>query len=67
MVMPAPTELGFLSTGAGHVQQAIANIHQPSATSFATSSATNGAITSGAASATGSTLAAGGATTITGP
>jgi hypothetical protein len=45
MVMPPPAGVGFLSAGAGHMQQALANIHQPNPTAFTTMTTTNGAVT----------------------
>ncbi len=53
MVMPQPAGVGFLTPGQGTLRRALANIHPPSASTFADAPKGNGAITT-AASAPGS-------------
>ncbi len=65
MVMPSPSDVGFLSAGSGQaVQKAISNIHAPAPASFLTQTTGNGAVTTGANS-TGPEAASTGANVTT--
>ncbi len=53
MLMPSPAGVGFLSAAAGsHAQQAIANIHAPSPTSFLALTTANGSVTTAQSTST---------------
>jgi hypothetical protein len=54
MVMPAPSQVKFLSAGPGNTGRAVGNIHQPNATAFAAQ--LPGAVTTGGVSSPSGTL-----------
>jgi hypothetical protein len=67
MVMPAPSDVGFLSAGSGAaVQKAISNIHTPDSSSFLNQPAGNGAVTTGANSTAPDTASASSGASTTG-